>query len=215
MKMIPTPNSTMRHIILPILAAGVVAGVADAASGVRVHRIGDPPLPPRYLDTKTSSQYKKRPATPERLAKPVPAPPSTAVADPTAHAKSLPLAPEGFKPAEAKPAPTTVTRRLPLAPEHARTHVAPPAPAPVAPVAVPAPAPKPVVVTPASGTRPALTPPPVSKPMLPEAAPAVKPAAAPAPAPVVKPRRRLPIAPVSVADGSTELPPVPSALITR
>lgn len=201
----------MRHLILPLLAAGVVAGAAQAASGVRIHRLGDPPLPPRYLDTKTSSQYKKRPSSPDQLVKPVPAPRSTALADPSAHAKRLPLAPEGFKPTEAQPAaaPVVRTRRLPLAPEQPKPSVSIPAPAPQKVVV---PEPKPVVIpTPAPATRPALTPPVVPKPMMAAPAPEVKPAAPAAPA--VKQRRRLPIAPV-VADGSADLPPVPSALIT-
>ena len=207
MKMTPIYNSTMRHLILPLLAAGAVVGVADAASGVRIHRIGDPPLLPRYMDTKTSSQYKKRPATPEQLVKPVPAPPATAVADPSARSKSLPLAPEGYTPSrvtQQSATPAVRGRRLPLAPAPV---AAPPAPAPK-PVVVPTPAPEPKPIAPPAPTKkPTLAPPPAPKPAVVPTAPA------PA-APAAKPRRRLPIAPI-VADGSTDLPPVPEALIGR
>lgn len=41
-------STTHNPIVLPLLAAGILVGVAEAASsGVRVHRIGDPPMLPR------------------------------------------------------------------------------------------------------------------------------------------------------------------------
>lgn len=253
----------MRSIIIPLIAAGSIAGMAEASSGVRVHRLGDPPLPPRYMDTTPSSYYKKRATTPERLMKPVQPATTPSVANGgTRAAKRLPLAPGGFVPAPKPvapaatpaPAPTQVVVAPPPAPaptpaaagvvsrpvsrySRANVPVAAPTPAPapaptpaptarrtrlpLAPSSLPAPTPAPkpapvavkpapVVVTPAPAPKPVVAPAPAKQPV-------VKPAAAPAPAPApaAKPRRRLPIAPVVVADGSTDLPPVPEALIRR
>lgn len=251
----------MRSIIIPLIAAGSIAGMAEASSGVRVHRLGDPPLPPRYMDTTPSSYYKKRATTPERLMKPMQPATTPSVANGgTRAAKRLPLAPGGFVPAPKPvapaatpaPAPTQVVVAPPPAPaptpaaagvvsrpvsrySRANVPVAAPTPAPapapaptarrtrlpLAPTSLPAPTPAPkpapvavkpapVVVTPAPAPKPVVVPAPAKQPV-------VKPAAAPAPAPApaAKPRRRLPIAPVVVADGSTDLPPVPEALIRR
>lgn len=214
-----TPHSTMRNIILPLLVAGATAGMADAASGVRIHRIGDPPLPPRALDTHSSDYYHKRLAPAARTAKPQPAAPSAT----TAQGKRLPLAPQGFVPA-AKPVPPSAPAAGPVVMNRPVSRYSPapqqvvapqplpqqqPAPAkragrlPLAPVGTPAaPAPAPVAAPAPAPVKPVVAPAPQ-----PQAAPAA-PAAAPA-----RQRRRLPIAPIVVADGSTDLPPVPAALI--
>lgn len=237
--------SAMRQILLPLFIAGAVTGITEAAtSGVRIHRIGDPPLPPRAVDTRSASSYRKQPTPPNRLARPIPARPAGA-----ARVNKLPLAPEGYVPPTPAPAPAVVpavaapaapaaaaasARRLPLAP----AGYVPPTPAPAPAVAAPAPAPAPQpapqpapaavaapVAAPAAlpiaptASRPVSRYAPAPAPAAPVAAPAAQPApvatpAAPAPAPAPKQRRRLPIAPI-VADGSTDLPPVPAALIRQ
>lgn len=193
----------MHHIILPVLAVGAAIGMAEAATGVRIQRIGDPPLPPRYMDTKSPSDYQRKTTPPELITKPTSGP--SAVSDSSSQKKTLPLAPEGFTPRQTPAEPqaqateanaTARVRRLPLAPTASRTQqpVAPAAPATT-------PTEAPVVTQPAAPA--AAAPAPVK--------PAVN-ASAPAPAPT-KTRRRLPIAPV--ADGSDNLPPVPEQLIVR
>lgn len=188
MNKIPTTHTTMRHIILPLLLVGAVSGLADAAStGVRIHRIGDAPLPPRELDYRPAASYRKRPTPPNRLAKPIP---HKATTQPAAEVTHLPLAPVGHAPVVAPP-PAPAAAPAPVAPPPAPAVAARPVPPPVAKPA-PVAAPQPPVVKPA----------PVAAPQQP----------APAPA---KRRRRLPIAPVAVADGSTDLPPVPTALLAH
>ena len=222
MKKIPTSNSTMRTIILPIIAVGALSGFAEAASGVRIHRIGDPPLLPREVEAQM--QRERHAVRPVEQTLPVPAAPDM-------YKPAVPIAPEQpvyVKPASASrvappppPAPRPVAApkhpapvpppaaapqqrraRLPLAPVGFRPNAAP-APTP-APVAAPHHAPKPVpapVAAPAP-KRPA----PVAKPA-PAPVRVVAPAPpAPAPAPKTAPRRRLPLAPV-------ELPPVPANLV--
>lgn len=211
-----THTTTMRNIILPILVAGAVTGVADAASGVRIHRLGDPPLPPRAVDTRSTNPSIK----PTRsVVKPTP------TTTTSAGQNRLPLAPQGHAPVvkgdtaapaapapQPAPTPAAAGRRLPLTP------------AGFVPQAVQAPAPTPAPQAPAAQVVTKQAP-----PIAPAPAPAAKPAPAPAPtpaavpaaqpvqaapaAPAAKPRRRLPIAPVVVADGSTDLPPVPEALL--
>ena len=81
-------KSTTHHtIVLPLLAAGILAGVAEAASsGVRIHRIGDPPMLPRNFIIQ--GHREAEPAAPAKHT--APAAPSP---ERTAHA--VPMAPIG------------------------------------------------------------------------------------------------------------------------
>ncbi len=42
----------MRTLTLILLTCGFLGSLASAASGVRIHRLGDPPLPPRFMEVK-------------------------------------------------------------------------------------------------------------------------------------------------------------------
>lgn len=203
-----TTHTTMRRIIIPLLLVGAVSGMADAAvTGVRIHRLGDAPLPPRELDQRSAASYRRSPSSTNRVAKQIPPKPTTVPLAPGATSPSrLPLTPAGFHPAP---------KQVPTAPSV--VVAPPPTPAPIPAPAV-KPAPQPTVVI--GRMAPAPQPAPVAKPT---PAPVVKPVptvvpqptAAPTPAAPVKHRRRLPIAPVAVADGSTELPPVPVVLLAH
>ena len=219
MKKIPTTNSTMRNIILPLLAVGALSGYAEAA--VRIHRIGDPPLLPREVEAQLNQNRKHH-----RRVAPQPAP--VVVKSETVAPSLVPIAPASpeYKPQAPIPAPAPAPQqrqaRLPLAPVNFAPNAAPtgaavppppPAPAP-APVTLPAPRPVPVAAMPPApkpAPKPAPAPKPIPAPVAVAPAPAPAPVAAPAPqpAPAAKPvRRRLPLAPV-------DLPPVPSHLIGR
>lgn len=99
MKKITTHHHT---IVLPLLAAGILAGVAEAASsGVRIHRIGDPPMMPRNLIL----HQVEAPAAPQS-----PAQATRRAAAATAHA--VPMAPVGQ---EVSSAPVVAGQAVPMA----------------------------------------------------------------------------------------------------
>lgn len=226
--------ATQPTIVLPLLAAGLLAGVAEAASsGVRVHRIGDAPLPPRNIvivgsQAAVADAPAARPTVSRRReeinrsghavplapvgeevgsAPMIAMPPVAPVASSARRQPSqVPLAPMGYDP---QPQQSSAVSYAPAV-TPVRQSSLPLAPVGYVAAPAPAPAPQPVVVpTPAVQQVPVAPQPVVAKPAPPVAAP---PAAAPAPAPKPQPRRRLPIAPV-VDDGSTALPPVPAALV--
>lgn len=146
MKKITTSYSTMRTLVLPLLSVGLLAGVAEAASsGVRVHRIGDPPLLPRSFVQTTAPATHKTQAAPQRevrrtgqavpmapVGQEVSSAPVSAIQAPATapkrHTDSVPLAPQpknttyqggSYTPASAPASPTVVPVRrssLPLAP---------------------------------------------------------------------------------------------------
>lgn len=213
-------NSTIHHsLVLPLLAAGILAGVAEAASsGVRIHRIGDPPMMPRNLIL-VGPQQMLEPAAP--VSAPKPAPRATTGA--TAHA--VPMAPVGQEVGSAPvmtppPAPRVVNgEQVPLAPVRRaprpamnyNQHIVAPEPAPAPEVIA-----VPEADIPLAPTRyvEGTVPPPASQarrsrlPLSPVGyVPATKyiatpaPAAAATPAPAAakpQPRRRLPIAPTTL-----------------
>lgn len=119
MKKITPTHSTMRTIALPVLAVGILAGVAEAAtSGVRVHRIGDPPMLPRNFVLPAQQDYVEAPAAP--VAKPAPRTETPYTGSRTGRA--VPLAPVGEEVGSAPvtalpaPAPAKTAGRVPLAP---------------------------------------------------------------------------------------------------
>lgn len=189
MKNITTPYSTMRTVVLPLLSAALMVGVAEAASsGVRVHRIGDPPLLPRgYVQPQAAPVHKAHVEKPQEVR----------------HAgQAVPLAPVGQ---EVSSAPVSVVQAPPAVP-HRRVDSVPlaplsqsaaaPAQVKTKPLATP-PAPQPAAVPVRSSNLPLAPTYVATTAPAPAAAPAAvkKPQAAPAPQPQL-PRRRLPIAPV-------------------
>ncbi len=173
----------MRTLPSILITGALLGGLASADSGVRIHRLSDPPLPPRGVEMKTTSRgasiFRRgaRPApvrrstplavgttAPQQVTTP---PPPPAVVRPTV----IPIAPKGAQPAKVVPP----QQAVPVAPAPAKV-VAPPAtPAPI-PAMAPVAGKRLVSPAPAPIARPA-----TNQPDMPRSN---------------RPRRRLPIAPM-------------------
>ena len=163
----------MRTLVLTLITCSFLGSLASAASGVRIHRLSDPPLPPRSTEvaqrsSRSFSLFRRSSHT---------APARREVAAPIAVNRT----PEPPKPAPAASEQPRVTA-LPIA-----TRPVAKTPAVVRPAAA-ATAASPVVTTPPVAPRHNITPAP---------APIARPASEQPVAPRSnRPRRRLPIAPI-------------------
>ncbi len=169
----------MRTLTLVLIACSCIGSFASAASGVRIHRLGDPPLPPRSVEemqrpSRSFSFFRR--GTRART-----------VTSPVRRRTSVPLAadraPEAPRPVPVAPKQQPVVSRTVVPAVETRPAELPVATRPVAKV--------PVVTT----TAP-VTPAPKHN-VTPAPAPIARPASEqPAETRSSRPRRRLPIAPI-------------------